>query len=172
MAATRNASRDSRSISASESPPSRPRLMSSALALTISSVRASSASAIASRAVSLGARGSGASLAAAARARLATSRTSSAVVMPRGYDGDEAGGRGREVLLPPGEDALRPDDVDTLRLRLRRPVGVLRLVAVAELDQPAAVEALDPALDDDHLVATLQVDDDIGAVREVAALGR
>src|SRR3954469_2852981 len=178
IASTRFASSDRRSTSASERPPSRPRATSSALAASTSSVCATSASAIASSAWSFAARGIGASPAAATRARRATSSTWSAeasAVTPEGYDGSgrpEAGRRRRKVLLPPGEDALRPEDEHAGRLALGWPEGVLLLVALHELRQQRPVHRLDAAFEHDDLVAALQVDDGIRSSGEVARLRR
>src|SRR5581483_8522508 len=82
---TRSRVRVRRSTMASEVPASRALATSSALASRISRVRTWSASAIASRASSLGARGSGASCSAAPRARYAARST-----------GDSGSGEGSE----------------------------------------------------------------------------
>src|SRR3954454_10502563 len=178
IASKRFASSESRSINASVSPFSRPRATSSALAARTSSVWATSASAIASRAWSLAARGIGASRAAAARARRATSSTWSAeasAVTPEGYDGSlqqKPGRRRREVLLPPAEHPVGPELVDALGLVLGRPMLVLRLIGVEECRQQSDVHRLHPAFDDDDVVAALQVHDHVGPRDEFARLQR
>src|SRR3954469_18638691 len=178
IAPTRLASSESRSISASESPLSRPRATSSAFATRTSSVCAPSASSIASSAASLAARGMGASRVAATRARRATSSTWSAeasAVTPEAYDGSggsEAGRRRREVLLAPCQDTRRPQAEHADGLALGRPEGVFLLVALHELRQQRPVHRLDPALQDHDLVAALQVDDRVRPSGEVARLRR
>src|SRR3954451_9494898 len=178
IASTHFASSDSRSISASDRPLSRPRVTSFAFAASTSSVCATRASAIASSAWSLAAGGIEASRAAAARARRATSSTWSAeasAVTPEGYDGSaraEPGRRRREVLLPPGEHPVGPELVDALGLVLRRPMLVLRFVRVEECRQQGDVHRLHPAFDDDDVVAAVQVDDHVGPRDEVARLQR
>src|SRR3954468_2962877 len=104
-----------------------------------------------------------------------TRSAEASTVTPEGYDGSgrpEAGRRGGEVLLPPGQDALRPKDEHAGRLALGRTEGVLLLVALHELRQQRPVHRLDAAFEDDDLVAALQVDDGIRSSGEVARLRR